>query len=78
MLNSILQKLEGGSRPCIPLNHVIQRKDIWDNIETTFLIGISRMSKGFGMTLAHQAPGRQWPLGRHVMTILMAVILAYW
>ena len=55
---SILQMLEKGSRPCIPLNRVVPREDIWSNIENTFLKGDGRINEGFGIIFGPSGSGK--------------------
>ena len=59
LLCPVMKKLENGSKPCIPLTHVVERKDIWEAIERAFLIGMGRMDEGFGIVFGPSGSAKQ-------------------
>ena len=58
LLNPVLKKLEEGTKPYIPLTHMVERKDIWEAIEHTFLIGTGRINEGFGIIFGPSGSGK--------------------
>ena len=58
LLNPVMKKLEEGSKPSIPLTYVVERKEIWEAIERTFLIGTGRKDEGFGIIFGPSGSGK--------------------
>ena len=53
-----MKKLEEGTKPSIPLIHVVERKDIWEAIEHTSLLGTGKMNEGFGIIFSPSGSGK--------------------
>lgn len=58
LLTPIMEKLKEGSKPYLPLTHMMERKDIWEPIERTFLTGIGRQNEGFGIVFGPSGSGK--------------------
>ena len=58
LLDPVVEKLEKGTKPSIRLNYMVERREIWEAIERTFITGTGREIGGFGIIFGPSGSGK--------------------